>query len=140
LATLLALDLQVLMCCPKPLPLVITASSAKVGFSQGNTWGVTSFARPLSLLCGPRMSEPSPQIACALRRGRAHDRTIPGHAPTHLSPFLEPAHTHSPPLSCALSRTPSPSLLLYVRTRESPPWSAARSVAVFEFMPRLLPR
>jgi hypothetical protein len=41
LATLLALDLQVLMCCPKPLPLVITASSAKVGSSQGNTWGVT---------------------------------------------------------------------------------------------------
>jgi hypothetical protein len=41
LATLLAFDLQVLMCCPKPLPLVITASSAKVGFSQGNTWGVT---------------------------------------------------------------------------------------------------
>jgi hypothetical protein len=30
LATLLALDLQVLKCCPKPLPLVITASSAKV--------------------------------------------------------------------------------------------------------------
>jgi hypothetical protein len=42
LATLLALDLQVLMCCPKPLPLVITASSAKVGSSQGNTWGVTA--------------------------------------------------------------------------------------------------
>jgi hypothetical protein len=41
LATLLALDHQVLMCCPKPLPLVITASSAKVGSSQGNTWGVT---------------------------------------------------------------------------------------------------
>jgi hypothetical protein len=43
LATLLALDLQVLMCCPKPLPLVITASSAKVGSSQGNTWGVTVY-------------------------------------------------------------------------------------------------
>jgi hypothetical protein len=42
LATLLTLDLQVLMCCPKPLPLVITASSAKVGSSQGNTWGVTA--------------------------------------------------------------------------------------------------
>jgi hypothetical protein len=42
LATLLALDLQVLMCCPKPLPLVITAPSAKVGSSQGNTWGVTT--------------------------------------------------------------------------------------------------
>ena len=42
LATLLALDLQVLMCCPKPLPLVITSSSAKVGSSQGNTWGVTA--------------------------------------------------------------------------------------------------
>jgi hypothetical protein len=41
LATFLALDLQVLKCCPKPLPLVITASSAKVGSSQGNTWGVT---------------------------------------------------------------------------------------------------
>src|SRR5688572_6601708 len=41
-ATLLALDLQVLMFCPKPLPLVITASSAKVGSSQGNTWGVTA--------------------------------------------------------------------------------------------------
>jgi hypothetical protein len=41
-ATSLALDLQVLMCCPKPLPLVITASSAKVGSSQGNTWGVTA--------------------------------------------------------------------------------------------------
>jgi hypothetical protein len=41
LATLLTLDFQVLMCCPKPLPLVITASSAKVGSSQGNTWGVT---------------------------------------------------------------------------------------------------
>jgi hypothetical protein len=41
LATLLALDLQVLKCCPKPLPLVITALSAKVGSSQGNTWGVT---------------------------------------------------------------------------------------------------
>jgi hypothetical protein len=40
LATLLALALQVLKCCPKPLPLVITASSAKVGSSQGNTWGV----------------------------------------------------------------------------------------------------
>jgi hypothetical protein len=40
-ATLLALALQVLMCFPKPLPLVITASSAKVGSSQGNTWGVT---------------------------------------------------------------------------------------------------
>jgi hypothetical protein len=44
LATLLAFDLQVLMCCPRPLPLVITASSAKVGFSQGNTWGVTPYA------------------------------------------------------------------------------------------------
>jgi hypothetical protein len=42
LATLLTLDFQVLMCCPKPLPLVITASSAKVGSSQGNTWGVTA--------------------------------------------------------------------------------------------------
>ena len=42
LATLLALALQVLKCCPKPLPLVITASSAKVGSSQGNTWGVTA--------------------------------------------------------------------------------------------------
>jgi hypothetical protein len=41
LATLLAFDLQVLMWCPKSLPLVNTASSAKVGFSQGNTWGVT---------------------------------------------------------------------------------------------------
>jgi hypothetical protein len=29
------------MCCPKPLPLVITAPSVKMGFSQGNTWGVT---------------------------------------------------------------------------------------------------
>jgi hypothetical protein len=46
LATLLALDLQVLMCCPKPLPLVITASSAKVGSSQCNTWGVTIFLGP----------------------------------------------------------------------------------------------
>ena len=45
LATLLALDLHVLMCCPKPLPLVITTSSAKVGSSQGNTWGVTAGAR-----------------------------------------------------------------------------------------------
>ena len=45
LATLLALDLQVLKCCPKPLPLVITASSAKVGSSQGNTWGVTGSAQ-----------------------------------------------------------------------------------------------
>jgi hypothetical protein len=41
LVTLLAFDLQVLMWCPKSLPLVNTASSAKVGFSQGNTWGVT---------------------------------------------------------------------------------------------------
>jgi hypothetical protein len=46
LATLLALDLQVLVCCPKPLPLVITASSAKVGSSQGNTWGVTPGVAP----------------------------------------------------------------------------------------------
>jgi hypothetical protein len=44
-ATLLALDLQVLMFCPKPLPLVITASSAKVGSSQGNTWGVTMLTK-----------------------------------------------------------------------------------------------
>jgi hypothetical protein len=41
-ATLLALGFQVLMWCPKSLPLVNTASSAKVGFSQGNTWGVTA--------------------------------------------------------------------------------------------------
>jgi hypothetical protein len=40
-ATLLALGFQVLMWCPKSLPLVNTTSSAKVGFSQGNTWGVT---------------------------------------------------------------------------------------------------
>jgi hypothetical protein len=49
LSTLLELDLQVLMCCPKPLPLVITASSAKVGSSQGNTWGVTTLVHFLSL-------------------------------------------------------------------------------------------
>jgi hypothetical protein len=46
LATLLAFDLQVLMWCPKSLPLVNTTSSAKVGFSQGNTWGVTSLTYP----------------------------------------------------------------------------------------------
>jgi hypothetical protein len=45
LATLLALGLQVLKCCPKPLPLVITTSSAKMSFSQGNTWGVTGAVR-----------------------------------------------------------------------------------------------
>jgi hypothetical protein len=50
LATLLAFDLQVLMCCPRPLPLVITASSAKVGFSQGNTWGVTRITLELEYL------------------------------------------------------------------------------------------
>jgi hypothetical protein len=34
LATLLALGLQVLKCCPKPLFLVITASSAKVALAK----------------------------------------------------------------------------------------------------------
>jgi hypothetical protein len=34
LATLLALGLQVLKCCPKPLLLVITASSAKVALAK----------------------------------------------------------------------------------------------------------
>jgi hypothetical protein len=60
LATLLALDLQVLMCCPKPLPLVITTSSAKVGFSQGNTWGVTKrdrFHRGLNTLQADSFNE-----------------------------------------------------------------------------------
>jgi hypothetical protein len=55
LATLLAFDLQVLMCFPRPLPLVITTSSAKVGFSQGNTWGVTvvcpRLSMPVKALC-----------------------------------------------------------------------------------------
>jgi hypothetical protein len=32
---------KVLVGCLKPLPHVITASSAKVGSSHGNTWGVT---------------------------------------------------------------------------------------------------
>jgi hypothetical protein len=32
---------KVLMWGPKSLSLVDTASSAKVGISQGNTWGVT---------------------------------------------------------------------------------------------------
>jgi hypothetical protein len=34
LATVLALGLQVLKCCPKPLLLVITASSAKVALAK----------------------------------------------------------------------------------------------------------
>jgi hypothetical protein len=34
LATLLALGLQVLKCCPKPLLLVTTASSVKVALAQ----------------------------------------------------------------------------------------------------------
>jgi hypothetical protein len=43
LATLLALGLQVLKCCPKPLLLVITASSAKVALAKV-TPGVLQFA------------------------------------------------------------------------------------------------
>jgi hypothetical protein len=35
---------KVLVGCLKPLPHVITASSAKVGSSHGNTWGVTVHA------------------------------------------------------------------------------------------------
>jgi hypothetical protein len=58
LATLLTFDLQVLMWCPKSLPLVNTASSAKVGFSQGNTWGVTSARSALPLTCTPSFSGP----------------------------------------------------------------------------------
>jgi hypothetical protein len=77
------------------------------------------FARPLSLFCGPRLSEPSPRTTHALRRGRAHDRAFSSHAPTRPSLFWSLHTLTRPPPSCALSRAPSPSLSLCARAREA---------------------
>jgi hypothetical protein len=58
-----------------------------------------------------------PRLSASFRRGHAHDRAFPGHAPTRPSLFCSP-HTliRPPPLSCALSRTSLPSLSLCART------------------------
>jgi hypothetical protein len=77
------------------------------------------FACPLSLFHGPRLSVP-PRTAHALRRGRAHDRAFPGHAPTRPSLFWSPPSlTRPPPLSCTLRQAPSPSLSLCAHAREA---------------------
>jgi hypothetical protein len=55
------------------------------------------------------------------RRGRAHDRAISGHLRTS-SPLLSPApYSPSFPLTCALSRTLSPSLSLCARNQGALP-------------------
>ena len=72
------------------------------------------------MFCGSHLSEPSPRTAHALRRGRVHDHAFLGHAPTRPSLFWS-LHTLTrlPPLICALSRAPSPSLSLCASAREA---------------------
>jgi hypothetical protein len=87
-------------------------------------WLVSSAACSFACsLCsvGPTYRNRPSRTARALRCGHTHDRAFPGHAPTRPGPFLDPAPTHSlPPLSCALSRTPSPCLSLCRHAREAP--------------------
>jgi hypothetical protein len=113
-------------------------------------------ARLISLSRGPRSSARlpirSPALSVpwappvrALRHGRTHDRAFPGHAPTRPSLFWSPhTLTRPPPLSCALSRAPSPSLSLCARVREArcglppvlwPPLSFCRAHCLGELRP-----
>jgi hypothetical protein len=95
LATLLAFDLQVLMWCPKSLPLVNTASSAKVGFSQGNTWGVTGSLGPHRAhaehrVCGPGLPRQRAPQAWGTLRQRGGSEPL---ARTTRSASFQPGHT-----------------------------------------------
>jgi hypothetical protein len=82
------------------------------------------FARPLSLFRGPCILEPSPRTTHALHYGCTHDRAFLGHAPARLSPFLEPAPTHSPHSVAPSAKHPrslSLALRALVELRRDPP-------------------
>jgi hypothetical protein len=78
-------------------------------FSQAARWVHSvsvdrPFARPLSLAGGPHLSATSPSLTYRSRSPSwmRPQRAFPRHSLTLLTPFLEPAPTHS--LSCTLSR------------------------------------
>ena len=102
------------------------------------------FSPALSLCSmGPACQNRPPRTACALHRGRAHDRVFIGHAPTLPSLFWSPPTLNRPPpLSCAPSRAPSLSLS---RSTRAPRklchhllWSRARSAVAVESSPSQL--
>jgi hypothetical protein len=101
------------------------------------------FARSPLLARGPHLLATSPSLT-SHPRSQPWTRprhVFPGHSPMRLTPFLEPAPTHSLPLlSCALNRPPRTSLSQCTCTRGAPLWSVVRFVAAVELLSRPLPR